>query len=192
MGHVRFIFELIDGVSWSDGQPLTAEDIAYTLSMFRDHSDIPSFYKIRNMTASYSRTPTTLVVEFDTESFWHLHSIVYLPIFPMHILEEMSIEEILNWDPSPGDAQFVTSGPFILEEYEAGELIRLIANENYTYRDIPETPTSSTTSVQPDPLDYFNGFIEMISTNVAIPITFALITGILIIILAIRRYRIWD
>ena len=37
---------------------------------------------LSDMTAAYSPRPHTVVVEFESESYWHLHTIGYKPIIP--------------------------------------------------------------------------------------------------------------
>jgi hypothetical protein len=158
--------------------------------MFSSYEEIPYYNTIRNMTAAYSRTPSTLVVEFDTVSYWHLHSVAYLPVFPKHIMQNWTVEEILEWNPSSGDESLVTSGPFILDQYEVSEIITLVANEDYPYIHV-QTITQTTTTETFDIFDFFDGVGEFLFSSTAISAVIVLSVSIVILAFGIKKYRIW-
>jgi ABC-type oligopeptide transport system substrate-binding subunit len=85
------------------------------------------------MTAAYSPSTYSLVVEFNTESYWHLHSIAYKPVLPMHIFEDIGLENWNLWNPIPPDDEMILSGPFNVSDYVAGEFVELSRNINYFY-----------------------------------------------------------
>jgi len=135
-GHTRITFEILQNATWSDGEPLTAEDIAFTLDYYR-YSGNSQGSDLSDMVAAYSLTPHTLRVEFDTESYWHLHSVGYKYILPQHIYSEIGKE---NWnltDPQPPIETLVTSGPFNISNYVPEEYIELTRNPNYFFDAIP-------------------------------------------------------
>jgi len=128
-GHTRFTFNVVDNATWTDGIPLTAEDVAFTLNYYKDAPGNPYGYDLSNMTAALVSGPDTVVVEFDTESYWHLHTVGYKPIIPKHVFEEIGPEGWNTWNPSIDD--LVTSGPFVVSEYVAGNHTELTANPDY-------------------------------------------------------------
>jgi ABC-type transport system substrate-binding protein len=160
-GHVRFVFQIRSGFNWSDGYPLTAVDIAYTLTMVHDSDSLNYHDSVSNMTAAYARSPSSLVVEFDAESYWYLYSMPYVPIFPKHIMMNMTQDDILNWNPDVGDARQVTSGPFLIDEYEPANHITLIGNEHYPFRHMPTT-SENTTASDLSFFDYLDGFARIL------------------------------
>jgi ABC-type transport system substrate-binding protein len=145
-GFTRVTFDMIQNATWSDGEPLTAADAAFSLNYFRDAPGNPYSPDLTDMVAAYANTPYSLIVEFDTESFWHLHSVGYKPIIPKHIFEDIGAENWNQWNPIPPTDDIVCSGPFQVSEYVPGEFTELTYNPNYFYGlDRTTGPTTTTT-----------------------------------------------
>lgn len=128
-GHTRITFSLLRDAMWSDGVALTAEDVAFTLNYYREAPGNPYGADLSDMTAAVVARPYTVIVEFETESFWHLHAVGYKPIIPRHVFQEMGPDGWDTWNPSYDS--LVTSGPFTVSEYVAGEFTELTANPHY-------------------------------------------------------------
>ncbi len=144
-GYSRFTFNIIQNATWSDGVPLTAEDVAFTMNYLRDTPGNQYGSNLNDMTAAYAPTPYTAVIEFGSESFWYLHVAGYKPILPKHVFEAVGLENWNTWNPSPPDEPMVTSGPFNVSEYIAGEFTELTYNPNYFFG--PDRSLSSTTTI---------------------------------------------
>ncbi len=151
VGHTRFTFNILQNATWTDGTPLTAEDVAFSLNFLRDAPGNRYRPDLLEMSAAYAPSTYTVVVEFNTESYWHLHGVAFKPIFPKHIMQEIVIEDWAEWSPNPPVEEFVTSGPFIITEYVAGEFTELTYNPNYFFGPdkTVETPDTDTTTVAP-------------------------------------------
>ncbi len=132
-GHTRLIFEIIQNATWSDGLPITADDVAFTLNYYRDAPGNPYGIDLQEMTAAYSPTPYSVVVDFETESYWHLHTVGYKPILPKHVFENIGLNSWNLWNPEPPEDAMVTSGPFNVSEYIPGEFVELTRNDDYFY-----------------------------------------------------------
>ncbi|MFO7835406.1 MAG: ABC transporter substrate-binding protein [Candidatus Thorarchaeota archaeon] len=132
-GHTRFTFDMVQNATWTDGEPLTAEDVAFSLNYFRDAPGNPYGVDLTDVTAAYAKTPYTLEVEFSTESYWHLHNIAYKPVLPKHIFTEIGLEGWNTWNPDPPSDEMVTSGPFNVSEYQPGEFCEISRNPNYFF-----------------------------------------------------------
>ncbi len=132
-GHTRFTFNMIQNATWTDGTPITAEDVAFTLNYYRDAPGNPYGVDLSEMTAAYAPTDYTVVVEFSTESYWHLHTIGYKTIIPKHVFQEVGLDGWNTWNPNPPAEEMVTSGPFNVSAYVAGEFVELTYNPNYFY-----------------------------------------------------------
>ncbi len=144
-GHTQFTFQLLQNANWTDGTPLTAADVTFSLNFLRDAPGNRYWLDLLNMSTAYASSPYTVVVEFNTESYWHLHGVAFKPIFPKHIMQE--IEDWAEWSPNPPVETMVTSGPFYVSEYVAGEFIELTRNDNYFYTaEQPDTSIITTTS----------------------------------------------
>ncbi len=152
-GHTRFTFNLLQNATWTDGTQLTAEDVAFSLNFLRDAPGNRYRPDLLEMSAAYAPSTYTVVVEFNTESFWHLHGVAFKPIFPKHVMQEIVIEDWSQWSPNPPVEEFVTSGPFNVSEYVAGEFCELTYNPNYFFgpdRTTTPTDTDTTPVTQPD------------------------------------------
>ncbi|MFW9959016.1 MAG: ABC transporter substrate-binding protein [Candidatus Odinarchaeota archaeon] len=153
-GHSRITFEIVQNATWTDGTPLTADDVAFTLNYRRNiqgAADSPDFAGIA---AAYAPTPYLVVVEFSTESIWNLHQIAYKPILPKHIFQEIGVDNWNTWNPNPPAEPMVTSGPFNISEYIRGEFIEMTRYDGYfrglDYNDTGgETETTTTPNLIP-------------------------------------------
>ncbi|MGY5851949.1 MAG: ABC transporter substrate-binding protein, partial [Candidatus Thorarchaeota archaeon] len=146
--HTRFTFDIIRNATWSDGNPLTAEDIAFSLNYYRINSSHPFSNDLSDMTAVYAPTKTQLIVEFETESYWHINKFAFKPVIPMHKFVNRTWNE---WDPVPPYDEMVTSGPFNVTAYTAGEFVELSRNPNYHYQPSYYTTTTTSSASTPEP-----------------------------------------
>jgi len=147
-GYTRFKFDLIQNATWTDGTPLTAEDVAFSLNYYRDSPGNPSGVDLSEMTAAVAPTTYQLVVEFNTESYWHLSNVAAKPIIPKHIFTEIGHDGWNSWNPNPPNDPMVTSGPFNVSEYIGGEFTEVTYNPNYFFgldRTPNDTDTDTTT-----------------------------------------------
>lgn len=145
-GHTRITFNMIQNATWSDGQPLTAEDVAFSLNFYRDAPGNPFGPVLKDMTAAYAKTTYQCVVEFSTVSYWHLHACGYQTIIPKHYFVSNGIltTNWNTWNPKPPSDLMVTSGPFNVTNFVAGEFTEQTYNKNYFYG-VPHTVTTTTT-----------------------------------------------
>jgi len=146
-GHTRFIFDMIQNATWTDGVPMMAEDVAYSLNYYHDGTGNPYGADLINMTAAYARSAYQVVVEFNTESYWHLQNVAYKPIIPKHVFLSVGPNGWNTWNPHPPGEAMVTSGPFNVSNYVHGSFCEEARNPHYFYG-VPadERTTSPTTS----------------------------------------------
>ena len=111
-------------LKWSDGQPLTAEDVAYTINRSRDEEWINHTSVVANLRAR-AVDDRTLVVRTSVPDPKLPTLDVY--ILPKHIWSKFDEDQILEYDGNDG----VGSGPFVLERLEKGQFARFRANPNY-------------------------------------------------------------
>ncbi|MHA1960399.1 MAG: ABC transporter substrate-binding protein [Candidatus Thorarchaeota archaeon] len=157
-GHTRITVELNPNATWSDDNPLTAADCVYSIQWFNEnYGDVSE--NLADLYACYSPTPNTLVVEFSSESWWHWHSICYIPVLPFHMSSQHD-------RLSPGGVgvtgeefeALVVSGPFLPSEYEPGNYCEIVQNPDHwmnprPYDPIIDTTTTTTTTTTPPPPD---------------------------------------
>ncbi len=122
-------FTIREGVKWHDGQPLTAEDVAFTYSMisgFEGFGFISSY--TTRITDVQAPSPTTVTITFDgpvvntDERFGSVY------ILPKHIWEQFADEKAaVEFE----NLEMIGSGPFKMAEYKQGEFTRLVANKEH-------------------------------------------------------------
>ena len=117
-------YKLRDGLKWSDGKPLTSEDIAWTVNTSRDEEWINHSATVVNLTAT-TPDPQTVVLKSSVDDPKLPTMDVY--ILPKHIWEPLGKEGRDKYDAEDG----VGSGPYVLEDFEKGQFARFNANPNY-------------------------------------------------------------
>jgi peptide/nickel transport system substrate-binding protein len=123
-GGKTWTYKLRDGLKWSDGKPLTAEDVAWNINTSRDEEWINHSATTVNLDAE-AKDDTTLVVKTKVPDPKLPTLDIYL--LPKHIWGKMSADERGKYDAVDG----VGSGPFVLEKFEKGQFARFKANPNY-------------------------------------------------------------
>jgi peptide/nickel transport system substrate-binding protein len=118
-------YKLRDGLKWSDGQPLTAEDVAWTINTSRDEEWLNHSSTTVNLDAT-APDPTTVVIKSKVPDP-KLPAMEVGYILPKHIWGKLSKDERGKYDGLDG----VGSGPFVLEKFEKGQFARFKANPNY-------------------------------------------------------------
>lgn len=122
--------KLRDDITWSDGEPITAEDFVFTWEMaIAPTNTVATAYPYSEAVSVEAPDPQTVVVSF-TEPFapwlYFFHGLL-----PKHILQpvfeaEGTIDNA-DWNNNPT----VGSGPFVFAEWESGSYLRFVKNENY-------------------------------------------------------------
>jgi len=120
-GNTRFTFSIKDDIEWTDGVPVTAEDILFTFNYALDTREFgnPMGDDLAELSALYSPTPHRVVIEFATESYWHFNKFAYEYILPKHVFEEYELDEWNEWSLiTNADGNSLNCGSFILTNFE--------------------------------------------------------------------------
>ena len=123
---VTWTFKIRDGVKWHDGQPLTAEDVAWTYNLYKNTPEYPylSGYYTTYFDTIVAAENNEVILTL-TEPIPNIESqLVFLYILPKHIWENVDKLEYENTD-------MIGSGPFKMLEYSQNEFVRLGANKEY-------------------------------------------------------------
>ncbi|MBC9928363.1 MULTISPECIES: ABC transporter substrate-binding protein [unclassified Leucobacter] len=123
--NTTWTYHIRDKATWSDGEPVTADDVVWTYEAVMGSKPLQvangeSVGNISSVTAVDDKT-----VEIETTAPTPLHPGI-LPIVPKHIWEKID-----NPEEYPNTEDVVGSGPFIIEEYKQGTSITLKSNEHY-------------------------------------------------------------
>jgi peptide/nickel transport system substrate-binding protein len=117
-------YTLRPNLKWSDGQPLTAEDVAYTINRAKKEEWLNYTSVVANLTAT-AQDPTTLVVKTSVPDPKLPTLDMY--VLPKHVWEKQDAKAVTKYDALDG----VGSGPFTLEQFEKGQFARFKANPYY-------------------------------------------------------------
>ncbi len=148
-GQLVITYKIKPGIYWHDGEPLTAEDFKYAYDVRMDpNSGIVSRATIEKIESMEVVDDLTLKVTLKKGIMDPMYGPYYIPEpLPKHALDSMTPEEIIDSEYSRTGYPGV--GPFVFEEWVAGDHISFTKNENYfqsgpnfekvVFRFIPDT-----------------------------------------------------
>ncbi|MEA2650828.1 MAG: peptide/nickel transport system substrate-binding protein, partial [Chloroflexota bacterium] len=123
---LTWTMKIIEGVTFHDGEPLTAEDVAYSLQLYKDTEDFPFLPSYASNFETIEATDDTTVTLTTAEPLGNFEAnMTFIYVLPKHIWEaEADAVEFEN-------AEMIGSGPFKLVEAVQGESVELAANTDY-------------------------------------------------------------
>ncbi len=139
-------YRLKEGLTWSDGKPLTSADAKWTFEQIMNpDNNIVSRTGWEDISKFETPDERTVRMTFGTPyAPWRDLLSDSWPILPKHIYEGKDFNKALN-------NSIVGSGPFKFKEWEKGQSLTVVPNENYwgekpalesvTYRFITDTNT---------------------------------------------------
>jgi peptide/nickel transport system substrate-binding protein len=118
-------FHIRPNVKWSDGAPLTANDVAYTYNRILRQK--LSFYLsyFTGVTKVQATDSQTLVITCSKPNA--VMTALYVPILPEHVWSKVPDAKIDSYANVP----MVSSGPFQVTEVQNGKFVRLTRNPYY-------------------------------------------------------------
>lgn len=127
---LEIIFKLRDDIHFSDGEPITADDVLFTyntiINPLIDAADLAQlFIEVEKLEKIDERT---VKFTFKRPYFKALEiaSFTHIGIFPKHIYEFKDPQEFNRRISRP-----VGSGPYVFEQWDSGEKVSFSRNENY-------------------------------------------------------------
>jgi peptide/nickel transport system substrate-binding protein len=125
-----FTFKLKEGLVWSDGDPLDSADFLFTQEMYTSPSNTPlSISPWDRMSSIEAPDATTVVVTFDAPYAPWLG--LFSRILPEHVLRPVFEAEGTLDAAAFNRAPTVSSGPYILEDWDVGNFMRFTVNPNF-------------------------------------------------------------
>lgn len=115
-------FHLRDDVKWHDGQPLTADDVKFTLDAIRDKKNNSASFEKFELVKSVDVVDKSTVKIVLSQPFAPLLDKLTQPLAPMHLLAGKDLAK------DPFNTKPVGNGPFKLTEWRKGEFMTLEAN----------------------------------------------------------------
>jgi len=163
---LTYTYTLREGLLWSDGEPLTAEDVAWNVNTGRDQEWDNMSSTVQNLEAVALDERTVEITSAVPDP--KLPGLgVYL--LPQHIWEPIATDydAATTFDPG-GDVP--GSGPFIVTEFNKGQSVVMEANPNFygwegneppydriVYQ-LFENPDAMVAAIQQNELDAIHGF----------------------------------
>ncbi|MBW4620648.1 MAG: ABC transporter substrate-binding protein [Cyanosarcina radialis HA8281-LM2] len=146
---LKITFTLRPGLKWSDGQPLTVDDVVFTYNDIYLNEDIPTDTRDVLRIGQSRKLPTVRKldarrVEFTTpERFAPFLRSTGAPILPAHILKKTITTKgkdgkpkfLTTWGVDTPPAKLVVAGQYKLESYTPNERYIFRRNPNYWRKD---------------------------------------------------------
>jgi len=156
-------FVLRDGLVWSDGDDLTADDVKFTFDVFMatgpdttpDDQDTDTDPESDFIYLIGDRTGYDTITAFDVTSptefsitwsaFFGGWKALFSEVYPSHVFDAdpataaAEVNEALReWTLASGDA-IPSSGPMVFDSWERGVAIHMLRNDNYNGSNSPDT-----------------------------------------------------
>jgi len=129
------------GVRFSDGTPFTSADVLFSFQAVYDETTgswIADALTVGGKPLAVSAPDaSTVVIRFPSAFGPGLRLLDVLPILPRHKLETALKAGALRkeWGPTAAPAGFAGLGPFVVQEYTAGQRVVLARNPHYWRKD---------------------------------------------------------
>ncbi|MER6948871.1 ABC transporter substrate-binding protein [Nonomuraea sp. NPDC000554] len=153
-------FTLRQGVKWTDGQPFTADDVAFTFDLLLKHPELNK--SALEIAGTKVLAPDKVQIDFKSTSYAKLFNIAgSSPIVAKHIWEKEQ-DPVTFTNPKP-----VGTGPYKLSKFSA-QLYEMEKNPNYWQPGKPEVPklkfpaytaNAVQTALQQGELDWAGAFV---------------------------------
>ena len=117
-------FNIRQGIMWHDGQPLTANDIAFTYGLYQNDENFSYMNSYTTYFESVEATDDQTLVITLTEAIPNIEAqLIAMYVLPEHIFKDAAVEF--------ENAEMIGSGSFKMLEYKQGEFSRLGKNADY-------------------------------------------------------------
>ncbi len=137
---MTFTYHMRPGLKWSDGQPFTANDVAWTYNFYIDNNVSNYGADVKLMASVTATDDTTFVIASKQPTSFYSGDSVFLYdyILPEHIWSKYE-------NDYKGAKQFanvpnVGSGPYVISDYKQGQSVTLVKNSNYWGNAVGLTP----------------------------------------------------
>lgn len=144
----NFIIHLDENAVWSDGEPITAEDVVFTFLLWAspeigstglsiekiegtgDNGYVePGADSVSGVVALDEHTVRiTTKSEMALQTFQNIYG-RYILILPKHVLKDVPREDLLSYDWF--NAPTVVSGPYFIRKVDLNHFVTMEANDNY-------------------------------------------------------------
>ncbi|WP_110030584.1 extracellular solute-binding protein [Hoeflea marina] len=116
---------------WSDGEPVTADDVIFTFELLRDKGRPPYAGRLDAVASMKKISDLSVRFTFNEKASREFPMILSMsPVLPKHAIDPATYDQS-SLEPMVG------SGPYLIDEIRPGERIRFKRNPDYWARDLP-------------------------------------------------------
>jgi peptide/nickel transport system substrate-binding protein len=119
-------FHLHEGITWQDGQPLTADDVVFTYNYIIDN-EMPVFTNGTKGIVKAVKVDDSTVQLITSKPKSNILRL-WIPILPKHVWEKIPPKQAGS---TFKNADSIGSGPFQVVEWKRGSYVRMKANKDY-------------------------------------------------------------
>lgn len=117
-------FKIRPSISWHDGQPLTASDIAFSYNLYKNDENFSYLNSYTTYFDSIEATDDQTLVIRLSEAIPNIEAqLIAMFVIPEHIFKDAAVEF--------ENTEMIGSGSFKMLEYKQGEFVRLGRNADY-------------------------------------------------------------
>ncbi len=146
---LRIVFTLREGLKWSDGQPITADDVVFSYNDLYLNEKIPNNYRDSFRVGRKGTFPEIIKldnrrIEFKiTEPFAPFLDNASVPILPAHILQPTITQKgsdgnlafLSTWGTDTPPEKIIVNGPYKLKSYTTSQRVIFERNPYYWKKD---------------------------------------------------------
>nr|WP_319512800.1 extracellular solute-binding protein [uncultured Cohaesibacter sp.] len=124
-------FKIRDDARFSDGTPITVEDVKFTVDLLREYGRPAYTSRIKRIAALEEPGEGQIRFVFKNGEDRELPLLIgMLPVLPKHAIDPEKFSK-------SGMYQFIGSGPYVIDEVDPGSKIVLKRNPDYWAKDLP-------------------------------------------------------
>ena len=153
--NLDIVFTLREGLKWSDGEPLTVDDVVFTFNDIIFNPDIPTSSRDVLRIGDEGRLPTVSRLDARRVRFTlpepfapFLRTVGLSSPMPKHILAETLGRKdaagkplfLSTWDTGTDPREIVGNGPYVLDDYLPGQRVIFKRNPYYWRKDQQGNP----------------------------------------------------
>jgi len=120
-------FNLVKGAKWSDGKPITSEDVKWSLEVLGSEGYLFSSYT-QNVEAIKTPDETTVVLEMSKPDARVIGGL-FIYVLPKHVWDKVPVKDLTGaYEP---EIPLVGSGPYVPTQYDRGRIVTMERNPEW-------------------------------------------------------------
>jgi peptide/nickel transport system substrate-binding protein len=172
---LTWTFRTVANAKWSDGQPLTADDAAWTLNTaikWLDGATASYSAAVPGVKSASAPNATTLVLHMAHRVSYLLSAMARATILPRHVWEQYATKDgkgLAAYNNVPQDGQpIVSGGPFMVTKFVPHQIVLAVRNPNWWGRkphidgwgmQYFSTSAAEIQALQNGSLDFLNAYV---------------------------------